>query len=161
MAVLKRIAPSECRRRDGSSPPHQPRAATRERSSQCRRKRARRPRRNADGPRPQSTGDVAAIADHDERGRESHQPYPPCETEREAVAWRADGGTLGRRWGPRSRQRLPSIEGAQGDAGARRRVARAGSTTWIRDGISREDRVVINRAAPNDTKPSQEKGVAS
>jgi hypothetical protein len=30
--------------------------------------------------------------------RESHAPHMTCETEREAMAQWADGGTLGRRW---------------------------------------------------------------
>jgi hypothetical protein len=45
-----------------------------------------------------------------------NQPLPAREAERETLARRSDGPALDRRSGPRSRERLPPIEGAQGAA---------------------------------------------
>lgn len=62
------------------------------------------------------------------------------------VAWWSDGATLSRRWRARSRQGLPSLEGAQGDAAACRRIACTGSATRDRRS-GRERRVIVNRSA--------------
>ena len=59
----------------------------------------------------------------DERRGESHQSHASCEAERQALARWADGSTLGGRGRPRSRQRLPTIEGPQGTPEAGRRLA--------------------------------------
>ena len=94
-----------------------------------------------------------AVADDHHRGRESDQPYSTRETDREALARWADGGTLGRRRRTRSGQRLPSIEGAQGDAAARRGTPCSRSAARTRCGCG-ERRVVVNRAAAEFQQPA-------
>ena len=111
-------------RRQGPHPPaHRPREASRRRVPKCRRQRAGRARGDADGPHPAALLAAPAIARHDERRRESAQSDPSREAECEALAGRADDAALGRRRRPRSRQRLPSCEGACGHAQTRRRAS--------------------------------------
>jgi hypothetical protein len=46
----------------------------------------------------------AALTRDDERHREPDQPHPPCEAERQTMAWRPHGVAVDRRRRPRSRR---------------------------------------------------------
>ena len=95
----------------GAAAAPRPRAAARERISQCRRERARRTRRDADGPHAETLAPSAPVVGHDQRRGESPQSHASREAQRQTLAQWADDAAVGRRRRPRSRERLPACEG--------------------------------------------------
>ena len=83
---------------------------------------------------------LPAIAHDDERRRESAEPHPPREAEREAVAWRTDDAAVGGCRRTRSREGLSSAEGMRRYAPPRHRPPRTRPTARP-GGLSGEGRV--------------------
>lgn len=78
-----------------------------------------------DDPVVRSFRAAATVPRDDERGRAPHQPDPPRDAPRHALARRADDGAVGRGRYPRCRQRLPAPESSCGHADVGRRATRA------------------------------------
>ena len=86
------------------------------------------------------------IAGHDECGRESPQPHPAREAQREALARGRDGPPVGRRWRVGSRQRVSAAQGLHWCAAARRGASCARRQARSR-GFGADGCVVVNRVA--------------
>ena len=85
------------RRKDGNAAPYGSRQTPGGRLSQRRRQRPGRAGRNADRPHAAPLDPPAAVARHDQRRRESAEPHPSREAQRETVAWWTDDAAVGGR----------------------------------------------------------------
>ena len=134
-------------RRQGRSPAVTgPRPTPGHGPSECGHQCAGRARRDAHDPRGRPLRAPAAIAGHHTRRREPPEPDAARHAQREALAGRRDGATLGRRRGAGSDHRRPPYQRLSGHApvGGGAQSARRAARAWriVADGC-----VVVNRAA--------------